>query len=83
MSNDNDKNIKFQNISKGRYRLIVKFVTPRLVPGTYFPIIAIRNSVTNETYERVRNLKPFLIEGDVISRGIVQTESIWKLDKMK
>lgn len=71
--------IKFRNISKGKYRLIVKFITPNLVPGLYFPVIAIRNGVTNETYERIFDLKPFIIEGNILPRGIVHTESEWKL----
>ena len=72
-------NYKFSNILKGKYRLIVKFITPNLVPGLYFPVIAVRNGVTNETYERVFDLKPFVIEGDILPRGIVYTESEWKL----
>ena len=71
--------IKFRNIVKGKYRLIVKFITPNLVPGLYFPVIAIRNRVTNETYERIFDLKPFIIEGNILPRGIVYTESEWKL----
>jgi len=73
---------RFRNVSKGKHRLIVKFSTPNLVPGLYFPIIAARNAVTNETYEKNFNLKPFLIEGDGASRGIVLTGSKWKLDKI-
>lgn len=71
--------IKFRNILNGKYRLIVKFITPNLVPGLYFPVIAIRNGVTNETYERRFDLKPFLIEGNILPRGIVYAESEWKL----
>ncbi|MEJ2568280.1 MAG: Wzt carbohydrate-binding domain-containing protein [candidate division WOR-3 bacterium] len=71
--------IKFRNILKGKYRLIVKFITPNLVPGVYFPVIAIRNKVTNEIYERIFDLKPFVIEGNILPRGIVYTESEWNL----
>ena len=71
--------IKFRNILKGKYRLIVKFITPNLVPGVYFPVIAIRNKVSNEIYERIFDLKPFVIEGNILPRGIVYTESEWNL----
>ena len=71
---------RFKNISKGKHRLIVKFITPNLVPGLYFPVIAIRDGVTNETYERIFNLKSFVIEGDVLPRGIVYTESDWRIE---
>lgn len=77
--NDYADKIKFRNILKGKYRLLVKFITPNLVPGLYFPVIAIRNGVTNETYERIFDLKPFVIEGNILPRGIVYTESQWKL----
>lgn len=82
MSNDSDSTFTFQNIAKGRYKLIVTFARPHLVPGTYFPVMAIRNGITNETYERVRNLKPFIIEGDIIPRGIVHTDTVWKLERI-
>ena len=82
MSNDADKNIMLQNVVLGTYKLRVTFNAPHLVPGVYFPILAIRNGVTNETYERVRDLEPFIIEGEVVPRGIVHTESEWHLDSI-
>ena len=85
ISNYNDR-IKFRNISKGKHKLIVKFLTPNLVPGVYFPIISIRNGITNETYERVFNLKPFIIEGEynqsLRPRGMILTESQWQMDSI-
>lgn len=80
ISNYKNKN-EFKNISKGKHRLIVKFEKPNLVPGIYFPVIAIRNGVTNETYERIFDLKTFVIEGHVLPKGIVYTESDWILKK--
>lgn len=80
ISNYNNNKIHFRKISKGKYKLIVKFITPNLVPGLYYPVISIRNGITNETYERIFNLEPFVIEGDVIPKGIVLTKSEWKLE---
>jgi lipopolysaccharide transport system ATP-binding protein len=82
MSNDPDNDLNFHNNCKGRYRLRVTFKTPNLVPGLYFPLLAIRNGITNETYERVRDLDPFSIEGDIMPRGIVLTESEWDFEQV-
>ena len=82
VSNDADKNIMLQNAVRGTYRLHVTFKTPHLVPGVYFPVLAIRNGVTNETYERVRDLESFIVEGEVVPRGIVLTESEWRLERI-
>ncbi len=82
VSNDINRNYSFVNTARGRYRLRVTFKTPSLVPGIYFPVLAIRNGKTGETYERVRDLDPFSIEGDMIPRGIVLTESEWGLDRI-
>lgn len=80
MSNDSD--VRFYNISKGKYRLIVNYKTPNLVPGVYTPTFAVRNGITGETYEkRVDLLDSFTVEGQIIPRGIVHVESEWKLDK--
>lgn len=81
ISKENDK-IRFNNISKGKYRLIVKFLTPSLVLGVYSMIFSIRNGTTNEIYERISDLKPFIIEGDAIPRGLVHTESEWKMESI-
>lgn len=82
MSNDPDNDLNFHNNVPGKYRLRVTFKTPNLVPGLYFPILAIRNGITNETYERVRDLDPFSIEGDIVPRGIVLTESEWGFEQV-
>lgn len=69
----------FDDISKGRYRLNVTFSGANLVPGVYFPVLTIRNGVTNETYERIFNLDSFRLEGDMLSTGILFCQSKWDL----
>jgi len=69
----------FEHISRGIHRLKIDFSNPRLVPGVYFPVLAIRNGVTNETYERVFDLISFIIEGDVIPRGVHYCTTSWHL----
>ena len=79
-SNDND--LRFYNLSKGKYRLIVNYKNSNLVPGVYTPTFAIRNSMTGETYERLGYLASFSVEGNTIPRGIVHAESEWKMEKI-
>jgi hypothetical protein len=80
MSNDN--NLKFSDISKGKYRLNVNFISPNLVPGIYIPTFAIRNGITGETYERIHNISTFIIDGNTIPRGIVNVKSKWSMEKI-
>jgi lipopolysaccharide transport system ATP-binding protein len=83
MSNDGADGTRFQNITKGRYRLIVNYRSPNLVPGIYTPTFAIRNGKTGETYERAGYASSFSIEGNTIPRGIVLSESEWALTPIK
>ena len=81
MSNDNNDS-KFCNLSKGKFRLIVNYKNPNLVPGIYTPTFAIRDSMTGETYERLGYFTSFSVEGNIIPRGIVHAESEWKIEKI-
>ncbi len=72
----------YKNVQRGKYRLVVKFNDPHLVPGIYHPVLAIRNGVTNETYERMFDFASFSIEGNVIPHGIVNTESKWTFQEL-
>jgi ABC-type multidrug transport system ATPase subunit len=81
MSNDNNDS-KFCNLSKGKFRLIVNYKNPNLVPGIYTPTFAIRDSMTGETYERLGCLASFSVEGNSIPRGILYVKSEWKMEKI-
>lgn len=78
----NDKDLRFCNISKGKYRLIVNYKTPNLVSGVYTPTFAVRNGITGETYDRAGYLASFRVEGNTIPRGIVHAESEWKMERI-
>lgn len=79
-SHDNDVLIK--HLSKGKYRLVVKFETPKLTPGLYFSSFVIRDRITGETYERIIGINPFLIEGDVRPLGTVSPKSTWQISSL-
>jgi hypothetical protein len=79
----NDNNSRFFNLLKGKYRLIVNYKTPNLVPGVYTPEFAIRNGITGETYEKIGYLTSFRVEGNTIPRGIVKCDSEWNLIQMR
>lgn len=84
MSNDQNKT-KYYDLSKGKYRLTVKFKKPMLMPGVYSPSISIRSGITGEVYEKVIGyVQPFVIKGKVFSRAqIISPESKWKLKKIE
>lgn len=71
---------KFKNLKRGRYQLIINYKNPRLISGVYRPGFTIRNPITGETYEKIKRMKPFVIKGNVIHRGIITPEHTWKLD---
>jgi len=81
MSNDNNK-VKFRNLNKGKYRIIVQYKKHHLMPGIYIPNIAIRNGTTGETFERILPKSSFKVTGDLLERGIVHAEGEWKIKKV-
>ncbi len=81
MSNDNNK-VKFKNLNKGKYRIIVQYKKHHLMPGIYIPNIAIRNSATGETYERIPPKSSFKVAGNLLERGIIHVEGEWKIKKI-
>jgi lipopolysaccharide transport system ATP-binding protein len=74
-----DNNLRFCQLSKGKYRLVVRFENPNLSPGIYSSSFAIRDKKTGATYERIIGLNPFSIKGEIIPRATIHTNSQWKL----
>ena len=73
----------FTNVRMGKYRLVVKYIKPQLIPGFYAPLITVRNTATAETYVKTRCLDYRIkITGDVLRNGIVKTNSYWQLKKL-
>lgn len=83
MSNDIDKKI-YEEIKPGKYSLKVEIDEPHLAPGVYIPNIAIRNSLTAETYERILPNKSFrvLSDGKTFERGFIYVREKWNLEKI-
>lgn len=81
LNTDNHKT-RFYNVSKGKYRLIVRYKNPNLTPGVYTPRFQVRNAKTLEGFEIVDDLNPFTIEGDIIPRGVVHIESEWRMEQI-
>lgn len=73
--------IDFGAAVPGRYRLVVRFPGHHLVPGVYFPRVAIRNDRTSETYERAWANVSFRISSErpMNARGIVRVCESWEL----
>ncbi len=82
-SNDNINKMSFTNLKKGNYRLLVDFKSPNLVPGTYFPNIAIRRANSLELEFKIRRFPPFNIEGNILPDGITKTKTEWNIEKLK
>ena len=52
------------------------------MPGIYIPTVAIRNSATGETYERILPKKSFKVAGPLLERGTVHATGEWKIKKL-
>jgi lipopolysaccharide transport system ATP-binding protein len=74
---------RFYNVPKGKHRLIVRYKNPNLVPGVYVPRFHIRDPRTFEGFEIATDLEPFVIEGDIVPRGVVHIESDWEMEAVK
>lgn len=81
--NTDSDETRFYNVPKGKHRLIVRYKNPNLVPGVYSPRFHIRNPRTFEGFEIATDLEPFVIEGDVIPRGVVHIESEWEMEAIR
>ena len=81
MSNDNNR-IKFRDMNKGKYRIIIQYKKHHLMPGAYIPIVAIRNSSTGETYERILPKSSFKVSGNFLERGIIHTTGEWEIKEL-
>jgi lipopolysaccharide transport system ATP-binding protein len=81
MNNDGNKEV-FRDLAPGQYRLIVQFPEHNLVPGIYYPNIAIRNGETGETYERAWTKSSFHVRADgaQMSRGLIKVNENWMLN---
>ncbi len=84
VSNDDNKN-KFTDIEPGVYEVILHIANHNLVPNVYVPNIAIRNSDTGETYERILASLSFKVktDGKHLERGIVRVEERWEFARAK
>lgn len=81
--NTDSDETRFYNVPKGKHRLIVRYKNPNLVPGVYVPRFHIRDPRTFEGFEIAADLEPFVIEGDVIPRGVVHIESEWIMEAVR
>jgi ABC-type polysaccharide/polyol phosphate transport system ATPase subunit len=64
------------------YRIKVRFASPSLNPGVYIPVLGLMNYTTAERYEKIINLNSFIIDGEMIPRGIVNCKSDWELKQV-
>jgi len=81
ISND-DNRVKFRSLNKSKYRIIVQYKKHHLMPGVYIPSVAIRNSATGETYERILPDRSFKVNGNLLERGIVHAKGEWKIKNL-
>lgn len=81
MNNDGNKQ-EFKDLKPDVYRLIVQFPKHNLVPGIYYPNIAIRNGETGETYERAWTRSSFQVksDGQKKGRGLIAVDENWMLN---
>lgn len=81
MNNDGNKQ-EFRDLKPDTYRLIVQFPKHNLVPGIYYPNIAIRNGETGETYERAWTRSSFHVKSDgrKKARGLIAVDENWMLN---
>jgi len=79
-SNENNRMISIEELEEGRsYKLIVKFTAPPFMPGVYRPLLGLFTEKTMERFEKLVNIQPFIIEGDITPRGIVDCRSNWEI----
>ena len=83
VSNDDNKN-EFKDIEPGIYEIILNIPNHNLVPNVYVPNIAIRNSNTGETYERILANISFKVrtDGKHLERGIIRVNENWEFTKI-
>ena len=74
----NIKKLKINN----SFRLIVSFSSPSFMPGLYRPTLGIYNGSTLERYEKIFSLSPFVIQGDVVPRGLINCDTHWDIQNM-
>ena len=81
VSNDNNKS-SFKNIKSGKHKLVVYIPEHHLAPGVYTPNLAVRNSVTGETYERILPDYSFRVVSDGVrlERGVISVNETWELN---
>jgi lipopolysaccharide transport system ATP-binding protein len=79
MSNDFRK-VRFAEVPKGKYEVTATIERHNLMPGLYYPSVAIRDDVTMELHSRYALGHAFAIKaGDkkVIARGLVSVDEKW------
>jgi lipopolysaccharide transport system ATP-binding protein len=84
VSDDNAK-ANFSNLQPGTYRLRVCIKEHHLVPGIYLPHIAVRNSITNETYARTKTEDCFMVRNHGViaeGRGLINVNEDWEIEKI-
>ena len=65
-----------------KYRLKIRMIVPPLMSGVYQPVLGVLNNSTMERYEKAVKLNPFIVEGDIIPRGIINCRSEWELKQI-
>lgn len=73
---DESHNILYE---KKTYHLKTRIIAPPLMAGVYTPVLGVMNYSTIERYEKAVKLDSFIVEGDVIPRGIINCRSEWEL----
>ncbi|MDA1055786.1 MAG: ABC transporter ATP-binding protein [Planctomycetota bacterium] len=80
MSNDFHK-ADFGIVPPGTHELVVTIEEHHLAPGIFYPLVAIRDQDSMETYSRVSPGLTFAVRpaGNVIARGLVHVDERWEL----
>ncbi len=79
MSNDFRKE-RFADLPKGRYEVTATIEDHRLMPGLYYPSVAIRDDVTMELHSRYALGHAFAVKArdeKVIARGLLNVDEKW------
>lgn len=83
INNDNNK-ATFDNVKKGKYRILVNIDSHHLAPQIYTLNIAMRNGLTGEVYERLLSNVPFEVKSNsgLLERGIINVSEKWALSML-
>ena len=74
--------MRFRNLKRGQYRLIVAFKEHNLASGVYFPSVAVRRAKSLELILKILRFPSFIIEGKAVSLGVINLKAKWNLKKV-